>query len=274
MQAARSVSQPHSYDSTPGSPARVECDAHPSLTTPPSCLADAYRHGVMLLVSAEDHALGLADLLRARRPFACYTVARALAEASARAFDLLEPEAGAEERLRRLWNEALWGMYEYTAFMNGRQPDDAASRELSGFTPKLRAVGVEITWPRRGAPYVGRRRPGVATLLDRLVARETAGASAGLAFGQVFHALSSAVSHGAGHGFVHLLEFQPDQTGAIAQVARPSDLTAESAAEHLVTAPIAFATVYRLAARQMGWETAPLDAAARRLLAAWSAALP
>jgi hypothetical protein len=102
---ARSVHENHSIWRA-GSPAAGDVRAVASADS--ESMTKAYEYTMLLLASASDHLRAIADLLAPKHGFLpSFTLARALLEASARAWYLLDPDIGCDERLRRYVNERL-----------------------------------------------------------------------------------------------------------------------------------------------------------------------
>jgi hypothetical protein len=156
-----------------------------------------YEYTILLLASASDHLRAIADLLGHRHGFfPNFSLARAVLEAAARAWYLLDPEIDCDERLRRYLNERLVSLQEQVWLLTniGDATDDKRAEiteilltaELHGY-PVRRSSG-------RPSSIGLQRRPTTAALIHELIPDPT-GTMAGKALYQVM----SAVVHAAPH---------------------------------------------------------------------------
>lgn len=172
----------------------------------PQLLQDAYRTAELYGASIKDHVLAMADAIEHERPFAMASLARALAEPSARAVWLLEPGLDPIERVRRLLNDILYAAFEHETHwaQEPRIPDsadvlakikrEAAARGLT-YTDAIRNPKKRQFQPAR----VGDARPSTQWLLGHATESKD--------MAKFYYRAGSAVLHAALHGFDQRLAY-------------------------------------------------------------------
>ena len=182
----------------------------------PYPLQDSYRTGLLLWWYQSDAALALVDAIRMDRPFAYVSLARALAEASARSWYLLELGIDATERIRRLMNDRLFAMYERHTmwhdedFMAQLLERDAAIVDAIAQESQTRCLHyvAEKRGPRVYVPArIGEARPKSKYLISMAIKDDRAAA--------VFYRASSGLMHAALYSADGRLHFRPDGRMAV-----------------------------------------------------------
>lgn len=173
-------------------------------------VSEAFQHGGLLLVAAEDHASGMCRLLRdpAPSPFAHVPMARASLEASSIALRLLDPRIDVATRVGRYMTECLYSEAELERALPQQRAKFRGRREA--ILDQAAATGLKKVTAKNKPPAIGERRPGLTSAVSDLF-----GADADLDVGRIYYCLYSAVSHGTVFALQRSLEVA-DNSSAVA----------------------------------------------------------
>jgi ppGpp synthetase/RelA/SpoT-type nucleotidyltranferase len=238
----------------PDSPAAQDVLAVPAADT--EAMAKAYEYSTLLLTSAVDHLRAIADLVGHKHGFfPSISLARAVVEAAARAWYLLEPDIDCAERFRRYLNDQLFSLHEELWLLKAMEDEDAADR-------KAEIDGLLSTALRRGYPVLRGRnratlghRPTTSALIQELLSDST-----GTKTGLLLYGVMSSVVHGAAHGFTKEV-LESDEP---APIFWGSDIA-------LLSAPLAFVQAALRALDQFGWARSHFETVVGCAFIVWDA---
>lgn len=231
----------------------------------PEPLQDAYRTGLVLWWYISDAALALIDAIRNDRPFAYVSLARAVAEASARSWYLLQPGIAPLERVRRLMNDRLFATFERHTMW--RQEDqmaalltrDAGTAAAIGRAARASRLSFEPEKRGQGkfsAARVGQPRPKSMPLIALAIRDDQAAA--------VFYRSSSALLHAALNSVDGRLHMTAD--GRITVRGLDADRVVADITAAVVAMLVAVATIVQ----QTGWNSEHVDEAMNAAHVTWS----
>lgn len=228
-------------------------------------LQDGYLTGVMLGFSARDHLLALADAIESGRPFAAVTLARAVAESSARAWFLLQPNIEPQERVRRLLNDILFAAFEHeTMWQHEERVDSDHSDATVRIKVEATARGMKFVDAVRdpktfkfSPARVGERRPQTQALLGIVVNSEH--------HAKFIYRAGSAVAHTALHSFDQRLVL----SGERLRRASIAPLNADQVLQDCTLAVQVFVSYLSTLMYQSGWPDSDVLVALDRTEAVW-----
>jgi hypothetical protein len=242
---------------------------------------DALPGAAIVLGAARDHLVGLECLLAAESSvYAPITVGRALLEASARAWWLLDPSIDARERLARTLTDRLANIREQAkiaraiAERGGQTKDletlDRINARLDHVAAIARRHGLRVFDDDKGRPVaVGASRLSSTILVGRLLA----GHSGDTVFGEVAWRAWSGTTHSTGHGLTAVLAVEPDPAGKHELIAHPR-ITLGDVESTVAIAAMAFGEAFNREVELYGWERRDWDAYARQALTDLRASMP
>jgi hypothetical protein len=229
-------------------------------------LQDAYRTGLLSWWLVADHALALADAIRADRALAYLSLARGLADACVRSWFLLELEVPPKERVRRLMNDRLHAMFEQNTLLSGdpRFADTLAHNAESKEQIRLGARRHNLHFDeevrsdeRFAAARLAPSRPSTVELLRRGI-RQRESASA-------FYRTSSALTHASLHAVASRIRFNAE-LGRVALQSLDADRVVADCTRPLVAMLVTMATTLE----QTGWARSRFDECADDARTLWS----
>ncbi len=257
-------SSPAAWENTGGGRLEGEWSSNP--------LQDANLSAGLLANSANDHASGLAAVLRmpAGGIFSTYTVARGLLESAARAWYLMEPDIEVLERVRRHMNERLHSLNESRLLLHGQ--GQAATHQDNQEKKILDTGGEHFSFrvsKKYKAARLGEERPSAMKLADDCMA-----AAAGeTGMGRLVYQLLSGKAHGVAYALLQLLGApSTPQDPEIPGVAlRQVQHNAVDVAQMLLVPVVVYASMSQRYFQHQGWDPAGWQEASSNAYRGWAA---
>jgi hypothetical protein len=159
-------------------------------------LEQAFNHGVLLLVSAEDFSKSICDLLqRDMVPvFSHVVLMRSALEHASRSRHLLDPKVGARTRASRMMNERLYSFYEQVRLPTTTDELDRTRSRIAALLEEAERLNFKIVRHKSGDRWIDEARESPTRLVRKLF---TDGSDH---LGAVLYSYSSAVAHGTWFG--------------------------------------------------------------------------